>query len=629
MFGNEFILNLDDYSLERQPLPQGNSPALPRVTRKAYLEFPDIYEVTSPDGKWHVGLEGHDLFLRAATSTKREKLTDGGMPDYEWGALPWGLGAQWSADSRKLAVVRNDYRKTPKIPIVHELTSDSDVQWVPYPERADSPVQKTELFVIDIESKNTVKIDAGHGPFEHIDVVGWLPEGSVVFVARDRYYRQVRVVAANPIDGSTRELIRESHNTYFSRVPLVKLLSSSNRFLWMSPRGDWVQLYLYDAADNRMRQLTNGSFPVVRIVEVDETNGWVYFIACPDKKRPYDTHLCRVNFQGEQFTRLTREPGQHEATRNLGWVIPSIQFSPSKSYFIVSHSSPSRPPSVDLRHADGTFVSTLSEADVSDLMQELKWQPPEEFLVKAADLDTDLYGVLYKPYDFDSQKKYPVLLWMMGFTQHEFLGMEDLTTNIWGRALAQLGFVVVNVDTRGPWTGHFRGRAFAKDVYGTFGRVEVADSQAVLRQLGQDRRYMDLDRVGVIGYSFGGYFAVRAMLQAPETFHVGIAVAPVIEVSDHANYRWIGPLNANREEYEFASNLRLASNLKGKLMLIHGTADTLVPIRHTMKMVDALIRANKQHDLVILPEWSHWGNERTERYWIERCRRFLFEHLEP
>lgn len=166
-------------------------------------------------------------------------------------------------------------------------------------------------------------------------------------------------------------------------------------------------------------------------------------------------------------------------------------------------------------------------------------------------------------------------------------------------------------------------------MWGTFGRHEIPDHVAALRQLAETRPYLDLERVGVMGGSLGGYFAVRAMLQAPENYHVGVAVAPVIDVATHANYVWLGPPDANKEEYEFSSNLRLADKLKGKLLLIQGTADIAVPMAHAMKLADALIRADKPFDMLVIPEWGHGGNEGIERYWTERRTDYFVEHLKP
>lgn len=379
-----------------------------------------------------------------------------------------------------------------------------------------------------------------------------------------------------------------------------------------------------------IRQLTEGEFPVVRVAAVDEKAGWVYFIAQGDKQRVYDTHLYRVNLEGKGFTRLTEAPGQHDL-QLFGYIFHRVEFAPSEQFFLDTHSTTARPPTVELRRADGILLQTLSRAN-SDGLKELKWSPPEEFVVKAADGNSDLYGVLYKPYDFDPKKKYPVIEYIYGggsvvprtFSPEFGMGVE-------AQAMAQLGFIVFIVDGHGPGIGGTRGREFERVTYGTWGRYEIPDHVAALKQLAEKRPYMDLSRVGIIGLSMGGYYAIRALLQAPDVYHVGIAVAPVIEISEHYNYRWLGPPERNKDAYEYASNLRLAGNLKGKLLLIHGTSDTAVPFSQTMRMVEALIRAGKPYDLIVPPEWGHWDNETRAResYRLEAIRRYFQEHLKP
>jgi dipeptidyl aminopeptidase/acylaminoacyl peptidase len=406
--------------------------------------------------------------------------------------------------------------------------------------------------------------------------------------------------------------------TEVREVPLYpvgrfSLLADGKRFIWLTDTDEWLHLYLYDIEGNLLRRLTEGPFPVLRLVEVDEEEGWVYFIAHGDRTRPDDTQLYRVGLEGSRLSQLTESPGQHD-----------IRFSPSKKYFLESHSSLSRPPRVELRQADGRLLQTLAVADIESLKL-LQWTPPEEFVVKAADGETDLYGVMYKPYDFDPKKRYPVIVSM-----HDPARKFERRGS-WPQAIAQLGFVTFQVNVRRPWTSGARGSEFKRITYGNFGRHEIPDHVAVLRNLAKTRPYMDLSRVGVRGQSFGGYFAIRALLQAPDVYHVGIAVAPITDLYTHGNAQWLGSPEENKEEYEYASNLRLAGNLKGKLLLIHGTYDRFVPLSHTMKMVDALVRADKPYDLMILPEWGHWANEtpQLENYRLEAYRRYFQEHLKP
>ena len=535
--GEEFFLRLDNYIVTPAPVPSDSEKRRlePQITRKGDNDYPDLYEVRSPDGKWFVGLKDHNLWLRSTYDGRRVQLTTGGVDDYEWGDLPWVFAPLWSPDSLKLAITRRDFRKAPKIPIVHYLKPTEDVQWVPYPFKAGMPIERTELYIIDTLSKRQVQVETGKARYEQVASVGWLPDGSgFLFRELDRYGRMARLAAADPKTGSTQEILSESHEKPVVRwwVSPMTLLDDGKRFIWRSDRDGWHHLYLYDTNGKLIRRLTEGAFPVERVVTVDEKAGWVYFVARPDRQRPYDTHLCRVRLDGSEFRKLTEAPGQHNG------VVHRVRFSPNDQFFLDSHSSRSRPPSVELRRADGIFVRTLSEANVDEL-KELAWIPPEEFVVKGVDRTTDLYGTLYKPHDFDQKKQYPVIQMLEGPASSRralnFIGV------FWRQALAQLGFIVFAVNTHSAWPDGARGREFEKLVYGNFGRHEIPDQVAALENLAEKRPYMDLSRVGVMGGSFTGYFAVRGMLLAPDTYHVGVAIAPVLDLYTHGNYLWLGP----------------------------------------------------------------------------------------
>ena len=529
---------------------------------------------------------------------------------------------EWSPDSLKLAAKKLDLGRVLKFPLVHFLNPEEEVEWFPHLGTAIGEGQVRELYIIDVLSRRRIKVDTGETPGGRIYIEGWSPDGSVLWLIRtDRWERKVEVLVANPNTRASNVVLTEVREVPLYPVGRFSLLADGKRFIWRTDTDGWPHLYLHDTKGNLLRRLTKGAFPVLRLVEVDDEKGWVYFFAHGDRTKPYDTHLYRVPLEGGELERLTEAPGQHDVRYGLT-SFHEIRFSPSKKYFLDTHSSVARPPTVELRRADGKLLRTLAKADIQSL-RPLRWSPPEEFVVKAADGKTDLYGVMYKPYDFDPMKRYPVIEYM-----HDPVRTFPLTSRS-PQAIAQLGFVTFHVNVRRPWTGGARGRDFEQITYGNFGRHEIPDHVAVLRNLAKTRPYMDLSRVGVLGGAFGGYFAIRALLQAPDVYHVGIAVAPITDLYTHANAQWLGSSEENKEEYEYASNLRLAGNLKGKLLLIHGTYDRFVPFSHTMKMVDALVRADKPYDLMILPEWGHWGNERIERYWRDRGRDYFQEHLKP
>jgi dipeptidyl aminopeptidase/acylaminoacyl peptidase len=580
-------------------------------------------EVVSPNGRWYAGVRDHNVWIRSTPENETVQLTDGGLEDYEWGHDIWFKWLLWSPESSKLATSKVDLRHYPKIPIVEYLKPRAEVKWeYDYDPPAAEPIPQTELYIIDTVSKQRVRVETGEEDHQYLNPhPGWRPDGSeLIFWKMSRDFKKLELLAANPQTGATRIILTETQKTFLVGGEdlfrkLFTWLPDGNRFLWLSERDGWRHLYLYDVDGTLVRQLTPGAFPVIEVVTVDEKSGWVYFTAHGDPQRLYDTHLYRVDLDGKRLTQLTEATGQHE-----------IQFAPSKLFFLDRHSTVTRAPVVELKSADGTLLQTLSKASTDALVRELKWRSPEEFVVKAADGNTDLHGVLYKPYDFDPKKKYPVIDVIYGGPQSS-VAPKSFTDYpayyVQAPALSQLGFIAFIVDGRGTPE---RSKEFQDVIYGNIGRYEIPDHVSALRQLAGKRAYMDLSRVGIFGHSMGGYFTVRALLLAPEVYHVGVASAAPADMDKWAAY--MGPPDNNKEGYEYASHLRFADRLEGKLLLIHGTSDLSSPFSNNMKLVDALVRAGKPYDLVVLPGVGH-PTGAMPNYWREAVRRYFQEHLKP
>ncbi len=630
----EFILKLDSYTIAQAPIASEEE-----KSRLVPKHFPEplqwAKEALSPDGRWFLGVKDYNLCLRAATEDRCLSFTTDGIEDNEWGVrgAQWTLEeeiewAWWSPNSSKVAVKKRDDSNAFKIPVVHWLKPKDDmVEWVRYP-RPEQAIVQTEIFIVDIPSKNLVRVSTGDEPDQQFHVIGWRPDGSeLLFLRIDREYKGLDLMAANPRSGSTRVILTETAQTFviawefepFIEQKLFTMLDDGRRFILMSERDGWKHLYLYDLDGSLIQRLTHGKFPVVQVIAVDTSGKGIYFTAHGDRERPYDTHLYRVTLKGKRFKQLTEATGQHR-----------IQFSPSRDFFLDTHSTVDRPPVVELRGADGTLLQTLSKSNI-DVLKDLKWKPPEEFVVKAADGNTDLYGVLYKPYDFDPSKKYPVIEVIYAGPQfsevpHTFTHPHGVDFHAeHGQALAQLGFVVFTLDGRGT---PGRGKAFQDIVYENFGRHEIPDHVAALKQLAEERVFMDLNRVGLFGWSFGGYFTVRAMLFAPDVYHVGIAGGSGGEPSDLDHIVYMGLPENNPEGYKHASNRRFVGNLQGTLLLIVGTRDVNA-FAPTMKLVDAFMQAGKPYDLLVLPDEGHRLTAAARTYVFEAVRRYFQEHLKP
>ncbi len=601
-------IELDTRSEELRVLPEPTPPPI----------RPRWNEVVSPDGAWAARIEHHNVWLRSLRDGSEEPLTTDGTPDQPWGG-PEDRGPQilWDPDGSKLAVTRLDLQAVPKIPIVSYLTEQPELQWVHLWE-AKGPFETTELFILGVETKESVRVkpDAVTELPDRLYLLGWLPDGSeILFAQLTRDFRTLRVSAANSETGALRTLIREERETFFHipgyRPLTATMLNETDQFLWRSDRDGWHHLYLYDLRGKLLRQLTDGPFEVVEVVGVDEEDGWVYFTAHSDPTHPYDTHLCRVSLQGGEVRQLTEGRGMHRAV-----------LSPQKGFFIDTYTNVNPLAVVELRTADGEFVDTLSVAELHT-PKGFRWVEPEEFVVKAADGETDLHGVLYKPYDFDPGKRYPVIEIMVGrptVAVNEMIRTHTPRTT----ALAQLGFVVVALDGRGtPERGH----AFHAVIYGAMGRYEIPDHVAALNQLFEERPYMDRGRVGVTGGSYGGYYTIRALLQAPDVYHVGIAWAPYDPRGD-AVLAYMGLPQQNPQGYEYASNRWMADQLKGHLMIQHGSADAGAYLFWTMQFVEALIQAGKPVDLLVLPDEGHGFRGESAAYAHDALRRYLQDHLQ-
>jgi dipeptidyl aminopeptidase/acylaminoacyl peptidase len=622
----DFTMDLETYEIAEAEKPSVREKRMWRTSG-----------IPSPDSRWIAYGKDHNLWLRSTSSGEEVQITTDGIEDYDW--KPWWNG-RWSPDSTKFVLLKQDAREVPRLPIVQWLGPKEEVKWTWYV-RPGYPVNVGELYIIDVASKKPFQIDLPEPLYYGAEIFGWSLDGAeLYFCRRNRESNRLDLQAFCPETDSIRTLFTETSQRIISDQPRdhygVKgkfaFLPDGKRFIYAKETEGWNHLSLYDTQGRFLKQLTKGEFEVVRIVAVDETTGWVYFTACGVLPRPYDRHLYRVDFDGEGFTRLTEAPANHDSDAWLTRVPNEMtRFSPSKKFFLDTYSAVDKPLVTELRKADGSLVRTLFRMDTTVLEEELMWTPPEEFKVKAADGITDLYGVLFKPYDFDPKKKYPVI----EVIYNNEAVPRTLTLNMFAltaQALASQGFIVFMVDGRGTAC---RGQTF-REAFIKWKYLEtITDHVATLKQLGEDRSYIDLERVGIYGYSGGGPQVLKAMFHVPGIYHVGVVAAtgPVDAYGVPAPYveAILGSPKDNPEGYENFSLLPLAKNLEGKLLLIHGTSDDVAPFSHVMKVADALIKAGKEFDMLVLPEVNHYFSRGPEYrdYFHRTVLRYFVEHLKP
>jgi dipeptidyl aminopeptidase/acylaminoacyl peptidase len=583
-------------------------------------------DVKSPDGKRTAFVRNWNLWVRDIASGKETQLTKDGVKDFGYATdnAGWTTSDRaillWSPDSKKIATFQQDQRGVGEMYLVDTKVGHPTLQAWKYPLPGDPVITMIQRVVIDVDSGKVVRLQLP--PDQHRstlcddvscrgewDDVQWGPDGSkLAFVSTSRDHKHEQLRQADPASGAVREVLEEKGETFLEsgngRVSW-KFLPASNEVVWFSERDNWGQLYLHDLQTGREKhQITTGDGNVTQLLRVDEKNRVLYFTAVGREKGrdPYFRHFYRIGMDGKNLQLLTPADADHD-----------VSLSPSGTFFVDSFSKPDVPPVTELRDTDGRLIVTLEKADISRLVA-TGWKPPVPVTVKARDGVTDLYGLMYTPTSLDPAKKYPIVNHIYPGPQTGSVGGRSFAASRGdAQSLAELGFIVVEIDGMGtPW----RSKQFHQAYYGDMGDNTLADQVTAMNQLAERYPYIDLDRAGIYGHSGGGYATADAMFRYPDFFKVGIS-----EAGNHDNRvyeddwaeKWQGLLQTRADgstNYDNQANQLVARNLKGKLLLAHGTMDSNVPPYNTLLVVDELIKANKDFDLLMLPNRNHgFGNE--------------------
>jgi dipeptidyl aminopeptidase/acylaminoacyl peptidase len=561
-----------------------------------------------------VALQNGDSF-RVVDAAGKALIARTGNPDLAW-VLP---EKPWSPDGR-LAVWQINQHDVHHIPVIDYADATERVSLVPYP-RVGTPIARAVLYLFDpvTGTLTPVRLEPEEGYFW---LAGWRDDGSALILRMARDGKQLDLLAVKR-DRTVRRLLREEQSA--TKVADLNFAASGwasqvipipqgGGFLWMSERDGWRHAYHYGDDGVLIAQRTRGALPIAR-VEHAEADGSLLVTASTDPARPYDELLYRVEPTTGVLHPVAVEPGVHLS-----------QVSPSGRYLVDSRSSWTKPRVRDLRHKDGAVVTRLTTADAS-AVQTTSRIPPEPITVLAADGRTPLSGALFHPYEFNPAKRYPVVAYIYGGPFGTVLSRTFTGNTMMRRAeaIAAAGFVVIAVDVRGS-AG--RSKSFSDATYGRIGQSEIPDYVAALRQAGSTRPWMDLTRVGIHGHSWGGYFAIRAMLTAPGVFKAGYAGAPgALDEDALVNEPDMGLQESNPTGYSAGSNLSLASRLEGSLRIMHGAADVSAPLSSSMRFVQALIRADKKVDLLIMPGVGHDPDGHDEDYYRNDVIRFMVTNL--
>jgi dipeptidyl-peptidase-4 len=514
----------------------------------------------------------------------------------------------WSPDSSKLVFYEFDERDVVDFYLVNGWT---DLRTNPISEgysKAGEPNPKAALLVFDLGTGRTTRLELPGDPDEewYLYDVRFTPDGSeILFNQTDRLQHVLHVVASDPTTGASRIVVTERQETWQDNHPTMRFLDDGHRFIWETEKTGWRQYELRDLDGRLINPLTRGAYPVVSIERVDEESGVLYYMAYGGE-HPLNAHLFRVNLDGKDPRRLTREPASH-----------SITFSPDGERFITRYETVSQPPETALYDIEGNRIATLAASD-PDLVAEAGYPLAELFTFKAADGVTDLYGVLYKPRDFDPSQMYPLVIDVYGGPDSRAVRNRFRLTH----SMCDLGVLVARIDNRGT-SG--RGKAFMGAVYRQLGIVDIQDQADGARWLAQ-RPYVDENRVGIYGHSYGGYMSALAILKYPEIFQVAVAGAPV---TDWRNYdtiyteRYMGLPADNEENYDLGSCLTYADQLEGRLLLQHGMMDDNVHPNNVWQLVERFHEHDCRFDLMFYPNAGHGLGRGASR---ERLR-YLYEHL--
>lgn len=546
----------------------------------------------------------------------------------------------WSPDSKRFAMVRNDNRAVKDLWVINSVAEPRPtLETYKYhmPGEKEAPISYMLLF--DLASKTQKELDVKQYKDQTISMWSrpalqntrdddWRPlvwHGTADKLYFNRTSRDLKRIDLCVVDVNTntvRTLIPEQLNTYVE-VRRPGLVNGGQELIHWSERDGWAHLYLFDATGKLKNQITTGAFHVEDIESIDEKARVVYFTANGREKGedPYYLHLYRVNFDGSGLRLLN--PGDFDH---------SVSMNDNNRFFVSNHSRVNTAPKSVLYSAEGRKVMDLETADLSNLMA-AGYKFPEPFTVKADDGITDLYGVLYKPYNFDSTKKYPIITYVYPGPQTEAVN------KAFGRGfdridrLAQVGFIVVTVGNRGGHPG--RSKWYHNYGYGNLRDYGLADKKAAIEQLADRYEFIDIERVGIHGHSGGGFMSAAAMMVYPEFFKVAVSNAGNHDNSIY-NRWWSEKHHGVKEQisekgdtsfvYSIERNQDLARNLKGHLLLTHGDIDNNVHPANTMRVANALIRANKRFDMLILPGQRHGYGDMSE-YWFWRMADYFSQHL--
>lgn len=568
-------------------------------------------EAFSPDSKKIAFVRDNNIFIKDLVSGTETQVTqDGVMNKIINGGTDWVYeeefalpnGMYWSPDGKKLAFYRFDESMVPEFQMTvygNGLYPGEDVFKYPKAGEKNSIVS---IHIYDLASKATIPVNAGTETNQYIPRIEWTNSSSVLSVIRmNRLQNKQELMLVNSADGTSNVILTETSAQYLEVCDDLTFLPDGKTFLWSSDRDGRTHLYHYNMDGTLVKQITKGWWDVISFYGYDEKSKVLYYQS--NEGLPYTRSTYSIKLDGSGKKKLSMKDGSNTAN-----------FSTGMKYFMNYHSTANTPNYITMNSADGKELRVLrSNENLMNTMHNYGFAKKEFFNIKNADGDT-LYGWMIKPIDFDPNKKYPVLMHVYGGPGHNTVNDAWDRDLAWHEMLTQKGYIVVSVDNRGT---EYRGAKFKKSTYGQMGKLESADQIDAAKWL-RNQSYVDRDRIGIQGWSYGGYMSSLCLAVGADFFKMAISIAPVGNWRFYDSIyteRYMGLPQDNAKGYDAYSPTENMDKVRGKLLLVHGTADDNVHFQNSVAMANALIAANVQFDFFMYPDQNHgMGSGRYHLY---------------
>lgn len=614
-----------------------------RIYRRSYLATYWIYDIPSgileplsvngkqqlgtfsPDGAMVAFVRDNNLFIMDLEKKEEEQITsDGeknriinGAPDWVYEEeFGFAQGFHWSPDSKKIAFYRFDERRVKEFHMTLFGELYQEIYRFKYP-KAGEKNSIVSIHVYNLDSGTTKTMDTGEETDQYIPRIKWTKDPGVLSIMRlNRLQNQLDILHADVKTGASEVIYHEENKYYISEASdkTITYLPDNQHFILISERDGYFHFYLYDFVGRTIRPITSGSYDIHEFVGYDEKKEMLYYTSFEEST--LERHLYFIGIDGNGKKRLSTEKGTHRA-----------DFSDSFEYYILTHSSANAPATVTLHRRSGRLIRVLEDnAAIRDTMDRYGFARTEFLMVPTAS-GQDLHAWMIKPADFDPAKKYPLFIYVYGGPESQNVVDGWNRRTPWFQMLVQQGYIVACVDNRGT---NGRGEAFRKATYMQMGRLETIDQVESARWFGS-LDYIDRDRIGIFGWSYGGFMTSLCMTKGGGLYRMGIAVAPVTNWRYYDTIyteRFMRTPQENPEGYDNNSPIHFAGQLEGAFLLIHGSADDNVHFQNSMDFTEALVQADRQFEMQFYPNRAHGisgGN--TTYHLYQRMTRFILENL--